>query len=131
MPLERSATDGLRGFLGVNLRRDTLLLEPSELARSINADLHTLPGVIRLRKGRTSNSTVGTETVRHIARHNAQLYAFAGHFWYRGTTLIASGLHSDLLNTMVAYRPLNDATTWVFMADKNGMKKDSGSVVRN
>lgn len=130
MPLDRSLPENLRGFLGVNLRRDPLLLEPSELAQSIDADLHTRPGVVRLRKGRTSHSVIA-ETVRQIARHNTRLYAFSGHLWYRETTLIGSGLHASLQNALVAYQPLNDATTWVFMADKNGMRKDNGTLVRN
>lgn len=121
----------IANFLGVNLRRDPVSLAEGELAAVFNADLHTQPGVVRLRKGRTPKyPSVLPRAIRLIGRHNARLYNAADQILYREQTPIVTGLHSQLLTTMLAYRPLNDTQNWTFIADRATMQKDDGSVVR-
>lgn len=123
---------GTQGFLGVNLRRDRLSLADQEVAYAINADLHTYPGVAVLRFGKTTvyDSALAT-AVRYLARHNNTRYQVAGTVLYRNATSILTGLSDNRVTTLAAFKPLNDDTTWAFIADDALMRKDSGSVVRN
>lgn len=113
-------------FLGVNLRQDRVSLADEELAKAINADLHSQPGVIVLRLGRTAqNSSALTDLViRRIARINTHRYRVAGQSVYCGETRIINGLlSSNLITTMMPFRPLNDNTIWNFIADDSVMRK--------
>ena len=113
-------------FLGVNLRQDRVSLADEELAKAINADLHTQPGVIILRMGRTAqNGTALADlAIRRIARINLQRYRVAGQSLYCGETLVLNGLLSpNLITTMMPFRPLNDTTIWNFVADDAVMRK--------
>jgi hypothetical protein len=123
--------DLLGNFLGVNLRRDTLTLADEEMARVVDADLHTMPGVVRLRKGRQPRYDAALpQPIHMIGRHNAMLYQAAGQVLYRGQTPIVVGLDTQLLTTLLAYQPLNDSEVWVFIADGATMQKDNGTVTR-
>ena len=113
-------------FLGVNLRQDRLSLADDEMARAINADLHTQPGVIVLRLGRTAqNASALTDLViRRIAKINGHRYRVAGQSVYCGETRILNGvLSNNLITTMLPFRPLNDTTIWNFIADDSVMRK--------
>jgi len=48
----------------------------------------------------------------------------------RGLASILTGLSANLITTLLPYRPLNDTTTWAFIADDSLMRKDNGSAVR-
>jgi len=130
VPQKTHSPEGLAGFTGVNLRRDRLSLADEACARAINADFHTRPGVARLRKGRSLvSATVLGGAVRLLATLGSRRYQIAGTTWYRAFASIRTGL-SGAQAQMAAYRPLNDTTTWVFLADTNGMRKDDGTTVR-
>lgn len=119
------------GFLGVNLRRDRLSLADGEMATAINADLHTQPGVIMLRKGRSNLQTGLTDQlVRRLARINSVRYQVAGNSLYRAGTSILSSLSANLITTLTPFRPFNDTTIWAFVADDAVMRKDNGTNLR-
>lgn len=120
------------GFLGVNLRQDRLRLEDGDVARAINADLHTQPGSILLRLGRTRQFTTALAdlSVRRLARYyGAARYRVAGQSLYRNQTAIYGGLSSELVTTLTPFRPLNDTTVYMFVADTSRMQKDSGTAL--
>lgn len=113
-------------FLGVNLRNDRLSLADHEVAKAINADLHTQPGTIILRLGRTkqNSSALSDLVIRRLARINSNRYRVAGQSLYCGTTKVLDGiLSSNLITTMAPFRPLNDGTIWNFVADDSVMRK--------
>lgn len=130
MPLDRLQKEGLSSFLGVNLRRDGLTLAEGELARAINADMQTRPGVLLRRRGRTPEFTTALAgPIRAIARHNAQRYHLAGGNWYRGTTSILSGLNAARIQTMAPYQMANATVTRTYLASDSTMRKDDGVTV--
>jgi hypothetical protein len=119
----------IQGFLGVNLRQDRVSLADQELAKAINADLHSQPGVVVLRAGRTKqNSTaLADQTIRRLARINSLRYRVASNAVYRDTSQILTGLSTTLYTTFMPFRPLNDTTLWAFIADDGLMRKDDGT----
>jgi hypothetical protein len=120
------------GFLGVNLRQDRLRLADGDVARAINADLHTQPGTIMLRLGRARqfDTAFADLTIRQLVRYyGGARYRAAGNSLYRNETAIYSGLSGELVTTMVPFRPLNDTTTYMFIADQSRMQKDSGTAL--
>ncbi|MBI3937141.1 MAG: hypothetical protein HY323_09205 [Betaproteobacteria bacterium] len=132
MPVKERAGQEIKGFLGVNLRRERLDLADEELAKAINADLHTQPGAIVVRLGRSKQfSTALTDlAIRRLARINGKRYQVAGQSLYRDQTRILNGLLSaNLFTTLMPFRPLNDTTTWAFIADDAIMRKDNGTTV--
>ena len=133
MPIQERVGQELRGFLGVNLRRERMNLEDLELAKAINADLHTQPGSILLRLDKTAqfSSALADVVVRRLARINSVRYQVAGRSVYRNQTKIIDGLLSaNLFTTLMPFRPLNDTAIWAFIADDAVMRKDNGTVVR-
>ena len=133
MPLQERVGQELRGFLGVNLRRDRMNLEDLELAKAINADLHTQPGTIILRLDRTKqfSTALADLVIRRLARINSKRYQVARRSVYRDQTNIINGLLSaNLFTTLMPFRPLNDTAIWAFIADDAVMRKDNGTVVR-
>lgn len=113
-------------FLGVNLRQDRVSLADDEVAKAINADLHTQPGVIVLRLGRTAqnDSALTDLAIRRIAKINGHRYRVAGQSLYCGETRVINGLLSaNLITTMLPFRPQNDSTIWNFVADDAIMRK--------
>jgi hypothetical protein len=125
--------ESLGGFLGVNLRRDTLSLADEDLVRALNLDLHRTPGVLRVRAGRSVHGRLQADTsaVRTIARHGTVRYQVGATQLYRDYRLILNGLDATKqLTTLVPSRPLNDATTWTFVADQALMRKDNGADLR-
>lgn len=119
-------------FLGVNLRQDRLSMADEDVAKAINADLHTQPGVIILRKGRTAqnSSALSDLVIRRIAKINNYRYRVAGQSLYCGDTVVLNGiLNSNLITTMMPFRPLNDTTIWNFVADDSVMRKVNCSTV--
>lgn len=125
---KRQLADSVGGFLGVNLRRDRLSLADGDLARAINADLHLMPGVAVVRHGRSRQFPTALDRgqVRRLAYHNGVRYQIANDSLYRNQVSILTGL-SGTVTTLASFRPLNDITTWVFVADRDTMRKDSGS----
>src|SRR5262245_13033624 len=108
-------------FLGVNLRQDRVSLADEEVAKAINADLHTRPGVIVLRLGRTlldTNQTVLSDLfIRRLARINGCRYQVAGQSLYADFTRVINGtLSSNRITTMMPFRPFADTTIWNFVA---------------
>lgn len=132
MPQSGLVQKEVPGFLGVNLRQDRMDLADEELARAINVDLHTFPGVIVLRLGRTQQfSTALTEVIiRRLAKINGRRYRVAETSVYRDQTKILAGLSSNLITTIIPFRPLNDDTEWAFIADDALMRKDDGTDTR-
>ena len=142
MPIEGVESKDIRGFLGVNIRIDTVDLAESEqgvieLRQCINADKHTIPQAIVLRKGREEqfSSALADTTIRRLAKINSVRYQIAGTNIYRTQTdindyrdlpLDSSRLHT----TLVAFKPLNDTTIWAFIADRNIRVKDDGTNTR-
>jgi len=121
-------SDRLVNFLGVNLRRDPSNLRDEDVARAINADLHTKVGTAMLRKGRSRLYSVDG-SVRGLARFGTDRYALAGTALYKNGSSLVTGLHSDRRNTLLAMRPLSDPTTWVFIADQTTMQKEASDTV--
>ena len=122
----------IRGFLGVNLRTERVDLADEELAKAVNADFHTQPGTIVLRLGRTKQFSVALTdlVIRRLAKINSKRYQVAGTAVYRDQTSILTGLSSNLITTLLGFRPLNETTTWAFIADDSLMRKDDGTNVR-
>lgn len=121
-------------FLGVNLRRDRLSLEDQDLSKAINADLHSVLGSISSRRGRDAifASALTDTDVRNVARIGTTRYQVAGRSLYRAQTKILDGLLSANLITCVApFRPLNETSTWAFIADDDRMLKDDGTSLRD
>lgn len=113
-------------FLGVNLRQDRVSLADEELAKAINADLHTQPGVIILRLGRTQQNAFALTdlVIRRIAKINGHRYRVAGQSVYCDETRVINGLLSpNLITTMLPFRPQGDTTIWNFVADDAIMRK--------
>src|SRR5437867_2866570 len=120
------------GFLGVNLRKNRVSLADQDVARAINADLHSQVGTIVLRLGRTKQFTnaLTETTIRRLAKINNIRYQVAGRSVFRNQVNILSGLLStNLVTTLVPYRPLNDTMTYAFIADDSVMRKDDGMSV--
>lgn len=120
------------GFLGVNLRQDRLRLADGDIARAINADLHTQPGTIMLRLGRSRqiSTALADLNIRRLASYyGGARYRVAGQSIYRNETAIYSGLSAELVTTMQPMRPLNDTTLYMFIADTSRMQKDSGTAI--
>lgn len=119
-------------FLGVNLRQDRMTLEDTELAKAINADLHTQAGSIVLRLGRKKQFSPNLPdlSIRRLARINGCRYQVAGRTLYRDQINILGGLSTNLITTFVPFRPLLDTTLWAFIADDNFMRKDNCTNLR-
>lgn len=117
-------------FLGVNLRQDRLSIADDECARAINADFHAIVGSISVRRGYTLLVTGGSSAVRTLARHESRRYHADGTVLYRDGSSIVTGL-AGTQTSVLPFRPLNDTTTWSFIADPNTMQKDNGTTVRN
>ena len=130
--MPRQIRTDLAGWLGLNLRKDRLSLADEELARSINADLHSMPGVLVLRRGRRAlwSTAVPLLLLRRLGRTGTTRYQVAGETLYRNQAAILTGLHTNHVTTFVPARPLNDTTTWTFIADDATMRKDDGSTLR-
>jgi len=122
----------IRGFLGVNLRTERVDLADEELAKAVNTDLHVQPGTIVLRLGRTKQfvSALSDLVIRRLAKINSKRYQVAGTAVYRDQVSILTGLSSNLITTLLGFRPLNDTTEWAFIADDSLMRKDNGTTVR-
>jgi len=125
------ATQEIKGFLGVNLSKDRLNLADDELAKAINADLHSQPGTILLRysKNKQFSSGLGS-SIRKLAKINSKRYQAAGTVLYRDQASILTGLSSNLITSVIPYRPLLDTTLWAFIADDAKMQKDNGTTLR-
>lgn len=119
-------------FLGVNLRQDRVSLADDEVAKAINADLHSQPGTIVLRLGRTAQnaSPLADLAIRRIAKINGHRYRVAGQRVYCGETeIINIALSTNLITTMLPFRPLADTTIWNFIADDSRMFKTNCTTV--
>lgn len=116
-------------FLGVNLRQDRVSLADSEVAKAINADFHSQPGVIVLRLGRTAQdaSALDDLAIRRLAKINDHRFRVAGQSLYcydeSYLKVLDGTLSSNLITTLMPFRPLNDSTIWAFVADDSVMKK--------
>lgn len=123
----------LRGFNGVNLRRDRLSLVDEDLAVALNVDLHTRPGTILLRAGKSKqfSTALSSVAIRRLFKRALTRYQVAGTTLFRDQSSILTGLSGNLFTTLLNARPLNDTSTWTFIADDAVMRKDDGSNVRN
>ncbi len=121
------AAEALTNFLGVNLRRDPLSIQETDVVRAINADLHSQVGSVLLRKGRTLLTQGYEGAVRLIQRLDGSRWVIADTTLSNGIATIVTGLDASLRTSLLAMRPLNDTQTWVFIADESGMRKSSGS----
>lgn len=132
MPTFTKVKQEIRSFQGVNLRKDRLDLADEELAKAVNADLHNFPGSIVLRNGRSKlyTTALSDTTIRRISKINSMRYQVAGTTVYRDQTSVLTGLSSNLITTIIPFRPLNDTTIWAFIADDGLMRKDDGTNVR-
>ena len=130
LPARQLPKEILQGWLGVNLRNDGLSMADQDVMRAINADFHTQPGVIRLRAGRSHLGTCSMAApVTLMARTGPRRYQAAGTTLDRDFVAIVTGLQAPL-TTVVPARPLNDLTTWTFIANASAMRKDDGATVR-
>jgi hypothetical protein len=117
----------------VRLDRERTDLDPDDLAYALNVDLFLENGTIRPRRGREKiyETALAGGTIRTLSRVNGVRYQVAGVSLYRDATSIASTLDTGLVTSIQPYRPLNDTTTWAFIADISGMKKDNGTTLTN
>lgn len=125
-----TVTEPAGPLLGMNLREDRVLLGPSDLAKSINADLHLTPGSIVLRLGRTAinGSPLSDLQIRRQTLVNGVRYQVAGRFLYRDFVKQSNVLFSPTLSTSFqAYMPQADTVLWTFIADGQYMAKDNGT----
>jgi len=139
MPIEGVQAKDITGFLGVNIRVDSVDLGESEqgiieMRSCVNADKHTQPQTISLRLGREAqfSSALSDTVIRRLGRFNSIRYEIAGTNVYRDQTdindyrdldLDSSRLHT----TMVGFKPLDDTSIWTFIADRNTLIKDDGT----
>jgi hypothetical protein len=132
-PQKGLVREGLAGFHGVSLRRDALSLADEQVVRSINLDLHTMPGVLLARLGSRPlvDGAVGSGggRVRRLARYGTRRYQVKGGNLFRDFVNIYSALSPNNVTTVLHYRPLNDTTTWTFIADDSTMQKDDGTTL--
>lgn len=125
-------TQEVHGFLGVNLRQERMSLADQDVAKAINADLHTFPGVLTCRLGRTAQfvTPLVDLAIRRLARVNAVRYQVAGQSLYRDQTRIVPGtLSSNLITTIKPFRSLNEASVLAYIADDSAMRKDDGTTL--
>lgn len=127
-PQKPLTAEGVATFLGVNLRREALSLTDEQVVRAMNMDFHSMPGVLQARLGNRWLMDVGGGggRVRRLTRYAARRYHVKSGNLYRDGTLIFSNLSENWVTTFLHYRPLNDTTTWTFIADDSGMRKDDG-----
>lgn len=121
------------GFKGVNLRADRLSIADEELAKAINADLHSVIGSIVRRRSRRPQFETALDQlpVRYLAKIAARRLYIADRSLYRrhrvGTEkLLDQSLSEDLVTTIAPMRPLNDEKLWGFIADQSLMMKEDG-----
>ena len=125
-----ATTESAGPMLGVNLREDRVLIGQSDLAKSVNADLHLTPGSIVLRLGRTAinGSALSDLKIRRQTLVNGVRFQVAGRYLYRDFVQQPNVLFSTALSTSFqAYLPQADTTLWTFIADGIFMAKDNGS----
>ena len=125
--------ESLTVFQGVNLRRERLSLRDEDVARAINCDLHSQVGTALLRRGRTlvySLPSTATGRMRLQETLVGARYNVCGTVLYKNGTSLVTGLSATLRTSLLALRPLQDTTTWVFIADESGMQKEVGGTVR-
>lgn len=127
--------EALGSFLGVNLRKDPLSMADGDVVRSMNADMHLQPGILRPRKGRTAlSSTTLPFPVTLVTSQAGTRYQVAGQVLYSNFSALISTLGAGSRTTLEAFRPLNDTTEWVFVANTALtplMRKVTGATVRN
>lgn len=132
-PHRQLEPDAVGRWLGVDLRPDPLRLPPEGLARALNLDLATHPGIARRRPGTTALTHDLAGVVRYLARYQGKRYAVAGTTLYRDGASLLGGLHANRRTTLQPFQPLDDPRTWVYIADHSGMRKvradGAGSVV--
>ena len=128
---------GIEQFSGINVRASRTDIVESQLARSINADLHETVGTLRLRNGRESQFSPALSAAPYSLFRNgvsATRYRAAGTSLYRSQTVVTDyrnlPFSGDLATDFTLYKPLNDSTTWTFAADRGAMQKDDGTVCR-
>lgn len=117
-------------FLGVNLRAERADLADEECAKAINADFNSRLGSILCRPGKSKlfTSPLSDLNIRTIAKINNYRYQVAGTSLYRAQAKILAGtLSSTKKTSIVPFRPLNDDSTWAFIADRALMRKDDGT----
>ena len=126
-------TERLSVFQGTNLRRERTSLPDEDVARAINCDLHTQVGTALLRRGRTlvySLPLAASGRMRLQDTFVSARYNVTGTVLYKNGTSLLTGLSGTLRTSLLAMRPLQDTTTWTFIADLSGLRKEVGGTVR-
>ena len=128
---------GTDRFSGVNARASRTDIVDSQLARSINADLHETVGTLRLRNGRATQFSPALSSALYSLFRNpnsATRYQAAGTTFYRTQVGITDYRNQPLSGNsrtgFLSYKPLNDSIPWTFAADRGVMQKDDGTVCR-
>lgn len=118
-----------RAWSRVRLDREPTDLDPDDLAYAMNADLFLEPGTIRIRRGiePVGDAALSELSIRGMAKVATLRYRVAAQTLFRDVTSIRTGLSSRNVTTIQPARPLNDTTTWAFIADAAGMYKDNGT----
>lgn len=118
-----------RAWSRVRLDREPADLDADDLAYALNADLFLEPGTIRIRRGKDAlfPTALSALPIRVMAKVANTRYQIADQTLYRNQTAIWTLLSSINENAIQAARPLNDTTTWAFIADAYGMIKDDGT----
>ena len=136
MPSPGAKKESYSNWLGLNIRAERVDLDDKQLARSMNADLHKFVGTISLRNGRATQfgSALSDVVIRTVSRIGSTRYQIAGTNVYRAQTSVddytATALDSTLRTSIIPFKPLNDTTTWAFIADRAVMQKDDGTNIR-
>lgn len=124
----------INSLTGVNLRLESSDLQDGESIFSENADIASKPGVINIRRGKStlSDTTLADLIIRYLSKVNGFRYQIAGRTVYRDMSAITSNQALDVRQietTIQAFRDLSDAYIWAFIADDALMLKDNGTVL--
>jgi hypothetical protein len=112
-------------FVGVNLRRDTVMIADNELASVSNVDFYSEPGVIRPRRG-MSLLLAGVSSVNLLVKAlTSYRYSRQSTTVYADNVAVATGITGDYA-ALVPFRPLNETVTYMFIASGN-MKKHAST----
>ena len=112
-------------FVGVNLRRDTVMIADNELASSSNVDFYAEPGVIRPRRGMSILLSGVASVNRLVKALQGYRYSRQGTSAYRDSDLVSTGITGDYVS-FVPFRPLNETVTYMFIAS-GSMKKHAST----
>ena len=110
---------------GLNLRQEPADVEDPKTRKLVNLDPFQKPGALRVRRGTEElGGPLLDDLVRVVARINAVRYQVAGRRLYREFAAITGPyLAANKKTSLAAFRPIDDSTTWAFVADDDFMLK--------